>query len=401
MKQFQKNLLAAAVGSCIFASSAVYAEDAASISEALANGDTKLHFRLRYESADIDGTDKGQATTLKTRLTYTSGTFNGFGLTLEADDTTELVEEDYSTVVVNRGTAAIADPEVTEMNQAFVSYKTGGTVFKYGRQRILLDNQRFVGGVGWRQDEQTYDAFSISSKPTEGLNLFYAYVMDVNRIFAEAMDHDHETHLINASYDTPAGKIIGYGYLIDNVTAAQFTSDTLGVRWQGKVGDILTYNLEYATQSADEDGQVEYDADYMLAEVTGMIPAGESKIVLTGGYEVLGADEEAGKAFTTSLATLHAFQGWTDQFLATPGAGIIDTYFKVGTTVSGIKLAAVYHTYSADVGDADDFGTEMGFVVAKKFGPVGMTLKYSDYSKGDDIAKADTTKWWLMAAATF
>jgi hypothetical protein len=34
---------------------------------------------------------------------------------------------------------------------------------RLGRQRILPEDQRYVGGVGWRQNEQTYDGVSFTT----------------------------------------------------------------------------------------------------------------------------------------------------------------------------------------------------------------------------------------------
>lgn len=400
MKQFQKHLLAATVGSLVLTSQMTSAEQAASITDALKSGETKLHLRARYESVSQDGTDDADATTLKTRLTYTSGTYQGFGLTLEMDDTTELIDEDYSSGVVQRGTATIADPEVTEVNQAYLSYTTGSSTLKYGRQRILLNNQRFVGGVGWRQDEQTYDAFSVNSKPLDGFDLFYAYVMDVNRIFAETSDHDHESHLLNASFKTSWGKAIGYALMLDNITVPDASSNTYGARWEGRLGEVINYNLEYATQSDAADSSLEYTADYILAELGAGLTSGEIKWNVKGGYEVLGSDD-GGKGFATPLATLHAFQGWADKFLETPSVGIEDMYLNVGAKFSRFKVAAIYHSFSSDVEDID-LGSEIDLVAGTNVGPIGLTLKYANYSVGDDYGDlSDTSKVWLMASTTF
>lgn len=403
MRSFCKKILALAVSGTAVSTPA-FAQEAASITEALKAGKAQLHLRFRYEDVEEETLEDAAATTLKTRLTYTSGTYQGFGLTLEMDDTTEIGKQDYTDGVTNRNTATIVDPEVTEVNQSFISYTKGTTTAKYGRQRIILDNQRFVGGVGWRQDEQTYDGFSVASKPAEGLALFYGYITQVNRIFAEAVDHNHETHLLNAKYDTPAGSIIGYGYLLENKSAPDSSSDTFGARWQGKAGQYVTYNLEYAQQKDAGENTTDYSADYNLAEINGSIPVGSSKINLGIGYELLGSDDGVA-AFTTSLATLHAFQGWADKFLITPAAGIEDTYFSVGTALQSVNLNLVYHTYAADEGDMD-YGSEFGFVAETKVGPVGLTLKYADYSADADSPTAvgfthDTKKLWLMAAVTF
>lgn len=404
MRFFCKKILALAVSTTAISAPA-FAQEAASITEALKAGKAQLHLRFRYEDVEEETLEDATATTLKTRLTYTSGTYEGFGLTLEMDDTTELGKQDYHDGVTARNTAIIVDPEVTEVNQSYLSYTKGVTTAKYGRQRIILDNQRFVGGVGWRQDEQTYDGFSVASKPAEGLALFYGYITQVNRIFAEAQDHNHESHLLNAKYDTPVGSIIGYGYLLENKTNQGLSSDTFGARWQGKAGPYVSYNLEYAQQKDAGENLTDYSAEYNLAEINGSIPVGASKINLGVGYELLGSDDGV-TAFATSLATLHAFQGWADKFLATPATGIEDTYFSVGTSLQSFNLNLVYHTYAADEGSGD-YGSEFGFSADTKVGPVGLTLKYADYSADAEIPTPgvvftrDTKKLWLMAAVTY
>ncbi len=402
MKFLRKKIAPLAAALSAFALPA-YAEDAASITEAIKAGKTQLHLRFRYEDVDQRGTEDAAATTLKTRLTYTSGTYDGFGLTLEVDDTTEVGKDDYSTGVANKGTAVIADQEVTEINQSFVSYTKGPTSAKYGRQRINLDNQRFVGGVGWRQDEQTYDAFSLTSKPVTGLAFFYAYITDVNRVFAELYDHNHETHLLNAKYDTSVGSLVGYGYLLEDKAFQVLSSDTFGLRWQGKAGQLISYNLEFAKQQDAADNPVDYSANYLLGEILASLPVGSSKLNFKGGYEVLESDEGRA-AFSTPLATLHAFQGWADKFIGsrdlpmTIGTGIKDAYLGTGVTLGAASLGIEYHTYTADEGDLD-YGKEWDFIADTKVGPLGLTLKYADYA-ADDYA-TDTKKLWLMAAVTF
>jgi len=368
------------------------------LTQALKEGDLKLNFRSRFEDVDQDGVKGSDVLNLRTRLTYQSGSYQGFKILLEMDDVTNLTDDDFNDGTgTNPGTAVIADPEGTEINQAYLNYQYQETQLRYGRQRILLDNQRFVGGVGWRQNEQTYDAVSVTDETLDGLKVFYAYVYNVNRIFGESVnagDHDHETHLLNLSYSgLDFGKLVAYAYLIDNESAPALANDTYGLRWEGKINEMFSYNLEYATQEEAGDNPVSYSADYFLAEVVAKVQRFNVKI----GYELLGSDDGE-RAFTTSLATLHAFQGWTDKFLATPNTGVEDLYASVGTKVGRVNLSVVYHDLSADEGNADH-GTELGFVAGTKIGPVGLTLKYADYDT--DGFATDTQKLWLMATASF
>ena len=389
-KQLCTLLLAASACNTSFA--------ADSITEAFTNSTTKLSLRLRYEDVDIPSGDNNLLS-LKTRLTYTTDTFNNFGALLEMDDITHMSDLDSGV-----GIPPISDPEGTEINQAILTYTFSDTTAKYGRQRILLDNQRFVGGVGFRQNEQTYDGLSFTNKSFGDTEIFLANVTNVNRIFGELAasgDHSNDTILFNAKYSGwSAGALSVYAYLIDNKDMVTFSSDTMGARFAGKSG-IFSYAAEFATQSDAGDNTLNYDADYLLAE--GGVKAGP--VNLTLGYEVLGSDGSNGQ-FITPLATLHAFQGWTDVFLGggsgNVAGGIEDTYFKLATKFAGLNLLVKYHMFSPDDSTAagvSDYGSEIGFQLSKDWDHYGLSLKYADYSK--DEFSNDTKKLWLTATANF
>lgn len=395
MKIFHRYLPCLAVAATLSTPAAMAAE---TIAGAFADSNVKLNLRLRYEDVSQDGVSNSDALTNRTRLTFTSGRYRGFGMLLEADDTTAISTVDYNDGTgINTGTAVIADPEGTEVNQAYLSYKGAASLVKYGRQRIVLDNQRFIGGVAWRQNEQTYDGFSITNNSVDDLSVFYAYVHNVNRIFGEdvaAGDHQHSTHLLNAAFSGwGVGKLVAYGYLIDNESAPSLASDTFGLRWEGRINDQFSYNLEYAQQADAGDNPNDYSADYVLVEGMAKVATVDFKL----GYELLGSDD-GDTAFATPLATLHLFQGWADKFLATPAVGVEDIYLSVGTKLGAFKVGVVYHDLRADEGSMD-LGSEIGFNVGTKLGPVSLLLKYADYS-ADDFA-TDTSKLWLLAEVAF
>ncbi len=120
----------------------------------------------------------------------------------------------------------VADPADTELNQAYLSY--GGfydTDMKLGRQRIILDNARFVGNSGWRQNEQTFDAFSLQNKSLPNTVITYAYLDRVHNITFDEIKLS--AHLFNMAYDlAPWAKLIGYGYLLDYDLDTGPTKDT-------------------------------------------------------------------------------------------------------------------------------------------------------------------------------
>ncbi|WP_073276917.1 alginate export family protein [Microbulbifer donghaiensis] len=367
---------------------------AATAGEALALGKVTLGLRARSELVEIDGADTVDLSSLRTRLTYESASFQGLSALIEMDDVTHLSEFE----------GGVTDPQGTEVNRASLSYSAGGTTIRYGRQRILLDNQRFVGGVGFRQNEQTYDGISITNSSLTNTRLFLAHIDNVNRIFGEDSplgDHKSDSYLLNANYSGfSAGSVSAYAYLLDNRSAPAFSTDTYGLRFEGATG-AASYALEYATQSAAAENPASYDADYRLLE--GGYKLGT--VTLKTGYEQLGADGSSGQ-FITPLATLHKFQGWNDKFLGggsgnIPG-GIEDIYAVVGTSLAGVKISLNYHQLSSEepaVSGMDKLGSEYGVVIGGKIASIDLSLKYSNFTA--DEFSSDTTKWWLTALANF
>ena len=162
----------------------------------------------------------------------------------------------------------------------------------------------------------------------------------------------------------------------------------------------LGYELEYADQEESGDAP-EYSADYMLIGVSGTMAG----FTLGIAQETLGADTDTGTGFTTSLATLHKFQGWADKFLKTPDTGIEDTYitFKAGLPW-GMKFIAVYHDFESaeNVTGESDFGSEIDAAITKKFkNGASLQLKYADFSGEEESAnpgsQTDVTKIWVTA----
>ncbi len=375
------------------------AHAANSITEAMTSGTSKIDLRLRYEQVDQDGmTLKANASTLRTRLSHTTGDYQGISGFIQMDDITAFGNENYnSTVNGNATRPIIADPTGTSVNQAYLKYAFGDTSVKYGRQEIVLDNARFVGNVGWRQNAQSFDALSVVNTSVSDLTLIYAYVNNVNTITEG--DVQTEAHILNAGYTGLAmAKISAYGYLLDFVDTPAASNQTFGLRAVGKkdLGDEmkLLYTAEFATQNDYKAGDSSIDATYYLLEA-GVSTGG---ITAKFGHEVLGSDEGS-FGFSTPLATKHAFNGWADKFLNTPNDGLTDTYLSISGKVAGTKLKAIYHDFGADNGGAS-YGSELGLLATKKYGKHYKILaKYASY-KADSFS-VDTNKFWLMGQASF
>ncbi|MEO5574536.1 MAG: alginate export family protein [Gammaproteobacteria bacterium] len=349
------------------------AQAASNIIEAITYGQASGQLRYRFEHLDQDGINKAaKASTLRTQLGYTTDNYLGFIAFAQLENVTVIGNELYNNTE-NGMTQypVVADPDGTEINQAWLSYETPySTTLKYGRQGINLDNQRLVGTVNFRQNEQTFDAFSLVNTSLPDTTLFYAHVNNVNRIFGN--DHPNpllantrtDTDLINLGYKgLGIGTLTGYAYLLDFEKLPLASHKDLGLRLDGtrklKGNMKLLYTAEYANQSDYADGADTIDADYALASL-GVEFKG---IQLRANYELLSGDGVY--AFQTPFATLHAFNGWADRFLVTPRDGIQDIFVSAGKTFYGINLLAIYHDYSSDNLDYD-FGTEWNLAASKK-----------------------------------
>ncbi len=400
MSFFAKKLkLSACVISGVTLMAAGSAASASGITEAIKGGEVSADFRLRMETVTQDNAlNDANALTLRSRLGYRTAGYKGLTGFMEFENITAL-NDDYEPIPSNptKTESVVADPEGTEVNQLYLKYISGGHAIIAGRQRVILDNARFVGNVGWRQNEQTFDAIVFTVDSVADTSLVYAYVDKVNTILGG--EYDTSAYIFNASYSgLTAGKITGYSYVIELDDSPAASNSTLGLQFSGaaEVAQAkVKYTLEYAKQSDYADG-TNIDAQYLLAE----LGADFSGVAVKLGYEVLGDGNGASDAsFSTPLATKHAFNGWADVFLNTPADGLQDIYLSVTTKVKGVKLLAVYHDYSADTGSADH-GSEINLLAAKKYGEhYTALLKYADYSAGD--SGIDTRKLWLMGQMKF
>ena len=405
MKRLSPKVLAVAVTLAVVAGPA--AAQVRTLDAALARGDASGAFNLRYEGVDEDNALKNAtAVTLRSALKYTTAPYKGFTAVVEAEDVRAVGTDDYSvpTTGFNTGKySVINDPETTEVNQAYLQYITGGFTARFGRQDLRYDNQRFIGAVGWRQDNQTFDAVTLEYKKDAALvyTLDYHYLTQRNRIFAERGDINSSDHLFHGVINTPVGQLAGYAYLLEEDIALSNGLDTYGARLTGtrRLGGFdWTYLAEYATQESER-GAAKFDADFYNLEGGVTIKGTTAKL----GIESLGSDRGL-YGFSTPLATLHAFQGWADQWLATPTQGIDDVYFSLARTIFTGTATFVYHDYSADRSSAtvDDLGDEINLQWVFPFrNNYQIGVKYADYSQGDLAAKVDKQIFWTWVQLTF
>lgn len=385
------------------AGSAAVAEEPTFL-EAWKEGEVRLELRYRFEDVSEDAfAEDAHASTLRTVLGYRTGSRRGWSLYLEAENVTELGFEDQ---FANRGAGSlsngvfdrpvIADPELTEANQAYLRYATGKTRLDLGRQEIALGDQRFVGPVGWRQNHQSFDALRVHTEDLGPVTLDYAFVDTTNRIFGD--DRAMASHLLYAGWKLPLGTLTGYGFLLDydRVDLVQST-DTWGLEWKGEkaFGERkVLYEAEWARQTDGGDNPEKIDAGYLHLVLGGGIAAGTVRV----GYEVLEGSPEDG-AFRTPLATLHAWNGWADKFLVTPITGLEDLYVTLSGKAGAVGWIASWHDFSAESSGVG-YGTELDLQATYRTGwDQVFGIKGALYDA--DAFSSDTEKIWLWTAYGF
>lgn len=368
--------------------------------------------RLRYEHVDQDGLpqEKADALTVRARagLTASSGALSA---SIVGQGTLAIVDHYYDGLNGAPTRPIVADPENVALYIAQLQYKTKAVALTAGRQKIVLDDERFVGNVAFRDNAQTFDAVRAELTPVKGLKLDVAYAWSVRSIWgvqgtrARQQAVSGDNILANLSYTTPIGTMTGFAYLVNQdeaaVQAYRLSSQTYGVRLAGakalSKAAKLSYQLSYARQSDYHRNPNDYSADYWLADATLDVKGWK----LNGGYEVLGADN--GRPFTsfqTPLGTNFKFQGWADKFLTTPANGVRDLYvgggygWKKWGRLSAITLTASWHRFDSDRLD-QHYGNEVDLLATAKVKKTALSVRYAHY---DARALAtDTNKVWLQA----
>jgi hypothetical protein len=390
------------------AGQAVYAAE--SFSEAFTKGEFGLSLRYRFEYVDQESFVRdAEASTLRGRVNFATDPWNGFSAFAEFDYVTDIIWDDYNAGAGNTPNKVqypvVADPTGPDLNQAYLDWTgTSGTQLRGGRQRIIYDNARFVGAVGWRQNEQTFDG-AYFNRAFGHFNLQLAYIWQVDRIFGRdvpAGQDDHATTTINLSREWEGqGKLSFYFYDIDNKDDGLLSNRSVGLRWAGDTswsGKAVTYTLEYAHQNDTHDQPLVYTANYFRADLGVTL----GKLTPGIGYESLGAgDAGSGAAFQTPLATLHGFNGWADKFLTTPVDGVVDRFIGLKGPIGKWTWNVVYHDFDAESGGAS-YGSEIDGSISRDFGErYGLLFKAARFEGDGGPPYDDVSKLWLQFTADF
>lgn len=367
--------------------------------------------RLRFEHVDQPLTE-ADAMTMRLRA-GAEFRMHGLSLLAEAEGVVAIANNynafPFAIADSQRRTqySVVPDPMNVELNRLQIQYKGKSAAVTLGRQRINLDDQRWVGAVGWRQNEQTFDAVRAEAK-VGPVGLDGTYATSQRTIFG--VDAGPRQAYDGNFFFAGAGAKLGpvqartFAYLLDydEPFFLANSSQSYGIRLTTSfaLSPKVKLNLagSYARQSDYAGNPFDYAADYIAAEAGVAIKG----FALTAGYELLGSDN--GRGLQTPMATLHKFDGWADIFLTTPNSGLQDLYggiaykFDRVKALPGLNAAVTYHQFDSDAGGVD-FGDEWDALLGFKLGRVGIAAKYANYqAKGFGV---DTEKFWLQAEFSY
>jgi hypothetical protein len=437
--------------------------------DAIKQGKPLTNFRLRYENLNQEGyqstaanakkLETGEAFTLRSLIGWQTAPFKNFSFAAQITDVHEFNDHfnDRRENTPEPGKSAypnIVDPGYTDINQLYVDW-TGikDTKLRLGRQQLNLDNVRFIGDIGFRQNMQVFDGVSVLNKSIVDMEFFAAHFSKVRQITTKLRDGNID--IINAKYKiSPTESVIGYGYLVDmenlgqnagnpavttsiaaqggnglggssdmpasssnvNPTQTDASSKTFGVRLDGahQVNDDwkVLYTAEYAKQDDYRGGSSLIDAHYF--KLGGGAAYGAWSLRLD--HEKLSSND--GKyAFQTPLGTNHLFQGWADVFLTTPRQGMEDTFISIVGTIAKAKLLAEYHVFKSDERYqslngkfGDKYGTELDLSVSYSFSKELLgKVEYARFNESDVYGttlqnaarKGDKEIIWVTGMVTF
>ena len=380
--------------------------------------------RLRYEGVDTPVLD-ADAVTLRLRAGAELKHASGLSLLAEGEGTLAL-SKDYNAfpfpIVDSQrrpAHAVVPDPMNIDLNRVQVQYKSKAVTLTLGRQRINLDDQRFVGSVAWRQNEQTFDAVRAEAK-LGPVSLDGTYAISQHTIFGvdagPRQTYDGRFAFLGATTKLGPVQVKGFAYLLDfdgkeqagGLAVTNADTQTWGGRATASFSLAKTTKLNlmasYARQSGYQDNPLDYDVDYIAAEAG----LARGNLGATLGYEKLGTGLSATgprRAFQTPMATLHKFNGWADLFLTTPAGGLEDLYggisykFTQVKALPGLNAAVTWHRFESDLGSIR-YGDELNASLGFKVGRVGMLVKYADFNARAP-GFADTRKLWLQAEIAY
>jgi len=376
-----------------------------------------FELRPRYEFVE----DKNN--TLKDAHALTNKTVIGLHLNqiLGVKDLNGYIEATNVVAIIDKyspeepGYDAVPDPNNTRITQAYISYTLNKTTFIAGRKFVVIDDHRFIGNVIWRQMPQSFGVIAVSDKTLPDTNIMIAGIYERLGIVDSLntkWDIDKMPLVFDINYRFRDDlNIKGFAYLLTDL------HNTYGLKLSGKRkynNFSVSYLTEYAKQTDPykKDKLTEkpdIDTDYWRIGVDTNV----KRFIFGAEYTHFGDKNGKDKGFSTPLATLHKFEGWSDILLTGSAKGYdygLDEYkFTVGVndkTYGKFLLSyLVFNSYKT-APNGDTVGQEFDLLYMKKLYKNLSFLAKSAFYRGEDgyysqgklLGTKDATKFWIQVS---
>jgi hypothetical protein len=379
-----------------------------SLAEAFAAGTPLVELRPRYnhiEESDKPETARGM--TLRAIAGWRTAPWHGVRLTVEAihagavgtrrfnDDPAFLATSPYP---------LLPDPRHTGVNQAHLELQPLEEVrLRLGRQRVIVDDGRWVSDNDFRQVPQLFDGGRVTYTGIADTALTAAHFGRV-RSTSGASQALRLSVLHAARSPRPGLALAAYGYFHDQARNGAFTgfADSSyrvhGVRARGALaaGDGLDieYLAEAARQRAFAGGDARIDAAYWRAGLGLAGPRWNLRV----DHETKGSNQGR-YGVQMPLTDFYAFNGWSLRFFNTPSIGLRDLWATLRLVQASFTLYAEAHRFRSDFGGVD-LGREVDVGLTYELRPDTIVrLQHADYRPGTEGPRI--RKSWLTLTWSF
>lgn len=348
------------------------------LTKAIGSGEFVFNGKLRFWHANDDAASASQAYTFGTNFGYLTKSYKGFQIYIEGESVVALTPDQYFDGINGRTDLTnVTDPETLELNQIHIAYKgsfnSTELAFKVGRQAAIVEDERFIGRVSARQDDQTFDAlYGRIQNDQKGLAFEYAYMYQINRLLAEEIDWRSDSHVFMLRYYKNQKIRFGlFTHFLDfQEDAPAVSNQTFGITVDRgslpKDKIALNYKTAFAYQSDFGDNPTDYTAFLVNVEAGVSLP---SLGIFNIGYELASSDNGVA-SYQFPLSTGQRLHRISDVFIDPPADGLHNPYLTAETNKLfwGIGGWLGYHAYFSEE-EGDFLGQEIDVVLYRQLIP--------------------------------
>ena len=281
-----------------------------------------------------------------------------------------------------------SDPTLQNVYEAWAQYAFNDRyAMKIGRQKLVYDNERFMGGLDWAQQGRSHDALFFSKKHADRnceLNLAFAYNQQIPFEPGKLEGNDYlgvnnyKSMIFghwNRKFDNGAISVLFHndGRQVQRDSTMAYRQ-TYGVLGNYKLGEVKLDGEFYYQGGRNSSVAVLDGLQVKNAKISAFLFALHATLdteitPITLGFEYLSGTErgeEKDNSFNPLYGTNHKFYGFMDYFYVGNGhgqannrtSGLIDVHLKTKfKTGQKSNLAAHLHYFASPVKIYKGFGT--------------------------------------------